>query len=266
MSHLSVKRISAGYGKNNVIENISFDLDDGTLMGIIGANGSGKTTLLKALCGILPHQGSCTLEGTVLEELSAKQLAKLVSYIPQRSGVSIDISALDVVLMGFNSRLGLLEHPTAAMRQAAADALARTGLAGKEQTNYLHLSEGQKQLCILARTLVTQGKLLLLDEPESALDFNFRYRMLEIIRAWVRHDSRLALVALHDPMLALNYCDSLLLLKDGRSLGVIRPGVDSFARMEALLSELYGPVSLTSCTDRSGRKHIIMLNEGGHAP
>ena len=66
MSHLSVKRISAGYGKNNVIENISFDLDDGTLMGIIGANGSGKTTLLKALCGILPHQGNCTLEGTVL--------------------------------------------------------------------------------------------------------------------------------------------------------------------------------------------------------
>ena len=111
MSHLSVKRISAGYGKNNVIENVSFDLDDGTLMGIIGANGSGKTTLLKALCGILPHEGTCALENVDLEHLSAKQMARLVSYIPQRSGISIDISALDVVLMGFNPQLGLWRIP-----------------------------------------------------------------------------------------------------------------------------------------------------------
>ena len=117
MSLFSANSISAGYGKHNVIENVSFDLDAGTLMGIVGANGSGKTTLLKSLCGILPHQGNCVLSDTVLEELPPKQLAKLVSYIPQRSGISSDISALDVVLMGFNPRLGLLEHPNKTMKE-----------------------------------------------------------------------------------------------------------------------------------------------------
>ena len=261
MSHLSVKRISAGYGKNNVIENISFDLDDGTLMGIIGANGSGKTTLLKALCGILPHQGSCTLEGTVLEELSAKQLAKLVSYIPQRSGISIDISALDVVLMGFNPHLKLLEQPGSAMRERAIAALAQVGLSEKAHENYLHLSEGQKQLCILARTLVSDSKLLLLDEPESALDFHYRYRMLDLLRLWVNENSTAAVASLHDPSLALNYCDHLLLLSRGTVAGMLSPKTDSPAAMERQLSELYGPVSLQPLTTRSGQSRLVMLRE-----
>ena len=261
MSHLSVKRISAGYGKNNVIANISFDLDDGTLMGIIGANGSGKTTLLKALCGILPHQGSCTLEGTVLEELSAKQLAKLVSYIPQRSGISIDISALDVVLMGFNPKLGLLEHPTRKMKDTAMQALEQVGLAGKEETNYLHLSEGQKQLCILARTLVSDSKLLLLDEPESALDFRFRHQMLSLLHSWVAARERSAIVTLHDPALALNFCDKLLLLSDGGVLDIIAPKSDSLDKMEQVLRKVYGPISLQRCHNRKGEAQIIMLRE-----
>ena len=92
MSYLCVKGITAGYGRQNIIENDSFTLEAGCLLGIIGANGSGKTTLLKALCGILPHRGTCALEDEVLENLSPRQTAKLVSYIPQRSGISIDIS------------------------------------------------------------------------------------------------------------------------------------------------------------------------------
>ena len=111
MSTLTVHGVTAGYGRQPVINNISFQLEEGRLLGVIGANGSGKTTLLKALCGILPHEGSCTLNGATLERLSPRQIARLISYIPQRSGVSIDISVLDVVLMGFNPQLSLLEHP-----------------------------------------------------------------------------------------------------------------------------------------------------------
>ena len=262
MSSFDVKNLSAGYGGRRVIDGLSFSLEGGRLMGILGANGSGKTTLIRSICGILRHEGECTLEGVRLEGLSPRELARRCSYIPQRSGISIDISALDVVLMGFNPQLHLLEHPTEAMKKQALSALEQAGIGDLADRNYMHLSEGQKQLCILARTLVTQGRLLLLDEPESALDFHFRYRMLEIIREWVRRDSRYALVALHDPMLALNYCDELLLLRDGRSIGVLRPGSDPFDRMEALLCQIYGSVSLTSCTDRTGRKHVIMLNEG----
>lgn len=261
MSYLSVDGITAGYGKQNIIENISFQLEDGMLMGIIGANGSGKTTLLKALCGIVPHQGTCTLDQTVLEELSARQIAKIIRYIPQRSGVSIDISLLDVVLMGFNPQLGLLEYPTKQMRESASKALIQVGLAGKEETNYLHLSEGQKQLCILARTLVSDSKLLLLDEPESALDFRFRYQMLSLLRRWVVSQNRSAVVTLHDPSLALNFCDRLMLLAENGVLCVIEPKTDPLDKMEQMLSMVYGGISLQRCQNRRGESQIVILRE-----
>ena len=261
MSYLCVKDITAGYGRQNIIENISFTLEAGCLLGIIGANGSGKTTLLKALCGILPHRGTCALEDTVLENLSARQLAQLVSYIPQRSGISIDISALDVVLMGFNPRLGLLEHPSKAMRDDAIRALAQVGLAGKEETNYLHLSEGLKQLCILARTLVSHSKLLLLDEPESALDFRFRHQMLALLRSWVTAENSSAIVTLHDPALALNFCDKLLLLSEGGILDILEPKTDSLEKMEQQLSRIYGPISLHRCLNRKNEPQILMVRE-----
>jgi len=262
MSFFSAEQISAGYGRQNVVENISFQMEAGCLTGIIGANGSGKTTLLKALCGILPHQGACVLGDIILERQSPRQIARLCSYIPQRSGISIDISAVDVVLMGFNPRLGLLEYPTPAMKEAAVQALERVGLAGKEQTNYLHLSEGQKQLCILARTLISDSRLLLLDEPESALDFRFRYQMLSLLRDWVGSGERSAIVTLHDPCLALDCCDKLLLLAEGGVLGIIEPKKDSLAHMEQMLSAIYGSVSLQRCLSRSGESHLVMLREG----
>ena len=261
MSYLSVNQITAGYGKHNIIEKISFQIETGSLTGIIGANGSGKTTLLKAMCGILPHQGTCTLHEMTLEELTPRQIAKMVSYIPQKSGISIDISALDVVLMGFNPHLGLLNYPTEAMKKAALETLEKVGLSGKENTNYLHLSEGQKQLCILARTLVSDSRLLLLDEPESALDFRFRYQMLSLLKDWISSGNRSAVIALHDPALALNFCDKLLLLSDGVIADIAKPQKDSLEKMEIMLSAIYGNISLQRCCSRSGRSQIVMLKE-----
>lgn len=261
MTFFSAKNITAGYGSKIVTSDLSFDLDTGCVLGILGANGSGKTTLLKSLCGILPHKGTCTLQGTVLEDLSSRQLAGLCSYIPQRSGIAIDISVQDVVLMGFNPHLGILQHPDSTMKEKALQMLKQTGLDGKEDMNYLHLSEGQKQMCILARTLVSDGKLLLLDEPESALDFQYRYQMLKLICKWVKEEERGALVTLHDPALALNCCDRLLLLADGQVLDTICPACDELEKMENLLSKIYGPVSLQRCRGRNGREQLIMIRE-----
>lgn len=261
MSFFCVDSVTAGYGQSNVIENLSFSMEKGTLVGILGANGSGKTTLLKSICGILSHSGTCSLEDAVLENLSARQIARSISYIPQRSGITIDISTLDVVLMGFNPHLGLLEHPTQAMVEAAQKALEQVGLGGKAQSNYLHLSEGQKQLCILARTLVSGCKLLLLDEPESALDFRFRHLMLDMLRSWITKNQTSALVTLHDPMLALNYCDKLLLLADGVLIGQLLPRSHSLQEMETLLAQVYGSVSLQLFKNQSGKNIFVMLKE-----
>ena len=261
MSFFSANEICAGYPGKTILRNISFTVEKGCLTGILGANGSGKTTLLKALCGILPHCGTCTLAGTALEGLSERQLARLCSYIPQRSGICIDISALDVVLMGFNPRLGLLEHPNSAMRASARQAMKQVGLSSMEDENFQHLSEGQKQLCILARTLVTDSRLLLLDEPESALDFRLRYGMLAQLRSWVQEGDRYGIVTLHDPSLALNDCDELLLLSGGELVGRIRPKTDPLHQMEQLLEKIYGPVSLVRCRKQSGEEQLVMLKE-----
>ena len=248
MDFFTVEDLTAGYGKKEIIDHLSFSVDSGCLAGVLGANGSGKTTLLKAICGILPHTGSCILEGTTLEKLNPRQLSQRCSYIPQRSGISIDISVLDVVLMGFNPWLGLLERPTASMEQKGRKALALAGLEGKEQQNYQTLSEGQKQLCIFARALCCE-------------DFRFRYQMLERLRRWLSEDARAAIVTLHDPSLALNYCHRLLLLSEGKILGTLSPGTDSLPRMEELLEQIYGQISLARLPARSGREHLVMLRE-----
>lgn len=261
MTFFSVNNLSVSYGKQNILSHLSFEIASSSTIGILGANGSGKTTLLKSICGILPHDGSCVLEGTTLETQKPGQLARLCSYIPQRSGISIDISVLDTVLMGFHPYLGFLEHPSSEMKKHALEMINLVGLCGKEYKNYLHLSEGQKQLCILARTLVTNSRLLLLDEPESALDFHFRYQMLALIRKWNKDTGSTALISLHDPMLALNTCDKLLLLSDGHIASIITPSRDELSVMEEKLNLLYGDISLHHCTDKTGKRQIIMLKE-----
>ena len=258
MSILEVRQLTAGYGGKEVLQGVSFSLMPGELVGILGENGSGKTTLLKSICGIVPHGGSCLVGGMDSRSLSPRALARQVSYIPQQSGISIDLSALDVVLMGFNPRLGLLEYPSEDMKQQARRALREVGLAGREEENYQTLSQGQRQLCMLARTLVSQARLLLLDEPESALDFGGRYRMLGQLRRCLGEHCG-ALVTLHDPQLALNCCDRLLLLGGGKLLGEICPKQDSLESMEEKLIGLYGGLTLIRAENRQGLRQLVLL-------
>ena len=259
MSFFELHDLTVGYGKTDVIRGLSLSLEKGTLNGILGANGCGKTTALKAICGILPHGGQSLLGGVCLESLSPRQMARLCSYIPQRSGITISMSALDVVLMGFNPSLGLLQHPNEDMKRRAAKALAKVGLEERLNDDYLTLSEGQKQLCILARMLVSDAKLLLLDEPESALDFRLRYRMLTALQDRIAQTGGAALVTLHDGALALNHCDRLFLIADGTLHGILSPKTDPIETMETQLSEIFGEITLTRCRDRSGREHLVMM-------
>lgn len=242
MSFFKAESLHVGYKHRTVIRDGSFSLPRGCIAGVLGANGSGKSTLIRAICGILPHGGSCTLGGVSLETLSAREISRLCGYIPQRSGILIDIPVIDVVLMGFHASLGLFSTPTAAMRDAASASLAAVGLGGMEEHNYQNLSEGQKQLCIFARTLVYERQLLLLDEPESALDYAMRYRMMAHLRQYIDRTQGCALMALHDPVLALNSCDRLLFLSDGVIAGTVSPSDDDPAEITRHLQTVYGQV------------------------
>ncbi len=261
MSFFAVNNLSAGYNGRNILNNISFQTENGSIVGVLGTNGSGKTTLLKAICSIINHTGSCILENKDISSLKPKKLASICAYIPQRSGIDIDISLLDVVCMGFNSRIGIFQQPTSEMKKQALNALNKVGLSQRADENYRSLSEGQKQLCIVARTLVSNARLFLLDEPESALDINYRYKIMALFGTMVKEQNSCVITALHDPNLALQWCDRLILLKNGEISDIIEPKKDCIIKMEKALSNLYGAVALTVCKDHLGNEHYVLLNQ-----
>ena len=257
---LCVQDLTVRYGTAAVLQGVSFSVPvPGQLIGLLGVNGSGKTTLLKAAAGLLPHTGQCLLDGVPLESLSTRRLAQTVSYIPQQSGISVSLSAREVVLMGFNPRLGVLQSPTAAMRAAADEALRTVGLADKAGQDYLTLSGGEKQLCILARTIAEDAPLLLLDEPDSALDLANRSRMTALLAQLVHTGGKTALVCLHDPALALDSCDILVVLQGGGVAAVLYPRTDPPAVLQATLAAVYGPLELLPVTDCRGRRRLALL-------
>ncbi len=258
---LKIENLRCGYGRRRILEGVSFCAESGGLTGLLGANGCGKTTLLKAICGLIPYTGSCLCGGQDLKILSGRERARRISYIPQRSGVRISLPALEVVLMGFNPVLGTLQNPSQAQRARALDALEAVGMASCASMDYQTLSEGQKQLCILARAIVEDAPLLLLDEPESALDFHHRHHIMRLLREITSHGDKAGLVTLHDPALALEYCSRLVLLKDGVCTDILAPASDNLSRMEEALSKLYGPVRLAALEDNGHRRLALLPRE-----
>lgn len=261
MSLVSIKNITTGYGKKNILDNISYDINEGELVGILGANGCGKSTFVKAICNLLPHEGAVDIGENVIEDLKQKDISRLISYIPQHSGISIDISVLDVVMMGFNPKLNLFEYPSKEMKEQAINVLDRVGLSDMIHTNYMHLSEGQKQLVILSRALLNEGTLFVIDELESALDFGIRYHAMKLVRSWINEDSRAGIAIMHDIMLALNTCDKLLLIKDKKIAGIIDIKSDTIEEMEEKLSKIYEDICLTKVKGKSGKEKFVMIHD-----
>ena len=260
--YFEVQRISAGYGEKEIIHDISFEIEPHTLTALIGPNGCGKTTLLKSIVNLLDYQGKCLLHGENLSELSVRKLARKISYIPQRSGLHVSMSVLDVVLMGFNPVLKLLERPNKKQRQRAKDAIISVGLSAYMNKDYLTLSEGQKQLVLLARTMIEDTDLLILDEPDSALDFQNRYKILNILKQMTDNEEKAGILCVHDPAIALEFCQQIVVMKDGKIIDIIHPQTDSLERMEGTLRKIYGNVMLNKCTDRNGSTHVVLLWEG----
>lgn len=199
------------------------------------------------------------MDGVPLESLSTRCLAQTVSYIPQQSGISVSMSAREVVLMGCNPRLGVLQSPTAAMCAAAEEALRTVSLADKAEQDYLTLSGGERQLCILARTFVEDAPLLLLDEPDSALDLANRSHMAALLAEFVHASGKTALICLHDPMLMLDWCDTLIVLQNGQVGAMLYPRTDPVEALQSALAAVYGPLELVPVTDRTGRVRLALL-------
>lgn len=241
---LEVSQFSCGYFKKEIIKDVSFKVYESELVGIIGLNGSGKSTLIKGLCMVLKSSGKVSCCNKNLFEMSAKKRARYIGYISQRPTISSPLSVLEVVLMGLNPYLNLLQYPSKAQKQHAKEILESLGLKNVIFKNFLELSEGQRQLVLLARIILQNSKLMLLDEPDSALDFNNRHSMLSMIKNLVKLQNKAALYCMHDVNFALGYCDRIILIKEGRIVSDFKCLSISLEDLKKELSKIYGGIDV----------------------
>lgn len=215
-SRLCIRALHAGYGGQAVLRGASLALEAGEIAALLGLNGSGKSTLLRASLGLTPCTGgSVTVDGEDLLRASPRRRAQLCAYIPQRSRMDEGVTALETVLMGANARTPLLGGYSASQRRRALACLARLGGEGWAERTMGSLSQGQRQLVLLARAMMQEPGVLVLDEPDSALDLPNRRGMMACVRA-MADGGCAALIAMHDASLALNACDRVLILHGGR--------------------------------------------------
>ncbi len=243
MSLLEVKNLSFGYGKKEVLKNISFTLEKGTMCALLGANATGKTTLIKSICALLSYDGGCLVDGMEIKNLSAKKAAELISYIPQRSSLNLPLTVREVVMMGHSSRLSIFENTSQEQEREALNQLQAVGMEQSENENFLALSEGQKQLVILARALVQNAPLMIFDEPDSALDFQNKHLIMNVIKR-VLSSEKAALISFHDANFALRYCTRALLIKDGELSCDLDLSIVSRAEIQAEFSKIYGEIEI----------------------
>ena len=241
---LRVEQLASGYGGRDVIGEITFSLRGGELCALLGGNGAGKTTLLKAVCTLLPSRGELRLGDQPLRDMDRRERARHIGYLAQGGRMGLSLETLDVVLMGLNPVLGLLEAPNQAHRRRAMEVLEWAGIAHLSNTPFQNLSAGQKQLVLFARTLVCDPELLVLDEPDSALDLQNRGRMFGLLGKYLRSGERAVLLCSHDVNAALGHAHRLLLMKGGTLAYDLSMADVSREELERALEDVYGPVEV----------------------
>jgi iron complex transport system ATP-binding protein len=217
-SMLQVKGLSCGYGKRVVLHGVSFGIERGEFVGIIGPNGSGKTTLLRAINGFLrPFQGTIALEGREIRHMDRRELAQRVAVVTQSPQTAPPFSVEEMVLLGripHWGRFQLLE--TAKDVGKGERAMHLAGIAHARDRQMGELSGGEQQLALVARALAQEPRLLLLDEPTAHLDIGHQSQIMDLLRQLNREQSLSIAVVLHDLALASLYCQRLILLHEGR--------------------------------------------------
>ena len=177
-----VKDISFSYGREEIFTNISFSIDKGDVLCILGPNGTGKTTLIKCLNGLQDiESGDILINGKNIKKLSFKEISRHIGYIPQSHVPSFPFKVFDVVLMGRAPYLNLTDSPKKEDVEIASNALNVLGIEYLKDKEYTNLSGGERQLVFLARVLCQKPDILILDEPTSHLDFGNQIKLLEII-------------------------------------------------------------------------------------
>ena len=210
---IQVENLSFSYGSHSILRNVSFFLEQGECVAVLGNNGAGKSTLISCISRLRrPSSGSVLIDGVPVSQMTRNELAQQVSYVAQKNELA-HTTVFDAVLLGRKPHMKW--GPSDVDYDVAEHALRAVGMEDC-RLRYMHqLSGGEQQKVMLARAIAQEPKLMLLDEPTSSLDPRNQYESMELIRHCA-HDHHIAvLVVIHDLNLALRFCDRFLFLKDG---------------------------------------------------
>jgi len=216
VTRLAASGVCAVAGGRAILDDVTLEIAAGELVAVLGANGSGKTTLLRVLAGLRrPEGGTVALDGEPLAGLGRREIARRLAIVPQFPSVELGFTALEVVLMGRAPHargLGLARSADLTVARRAMDELEVAHLAGRPLDT---LSGGERQRVVLARALAQQGRLLLLDEPTTALDLGRQQDVLDLVEEQRAERGLTVLATLHDLTLAGRYGERVALLAEG---------------------------------------------------
>ena len=229
---LKVTELAVRLGGRLLIDGLNIDVAPGRFVGLVGPNGSGKSSLLKAIYRVLrPERGEVTIGGVPAASMGAKSFARMLAVVAQEAPVDIELSVVDMVMLGRIPHQRMLSGASTVDRAAAADALAVVGAVELADRAWPTLSGGEKQRVLLARALAQNGQVLVLDEPTNHLDVRHQFELLRLVRSL----SVTTLAALHDFNLAAEFCDEVVVLQEGAVVAAGRPA-------DVLVDEVIHPV------------------------
>lgn len=228
---LHINSVSFLHAGRLIIDGIDCTVQSGSLTALIGPNGAGKSTLLHLIAAAhSPTSGVISFAGTDVRSIRRRDRARHAALVEQQAGTDLDLSVLDVVLLGRTPHLPFLSGPGRHDEDVALDALARVEASHFVARRFHELSGGERQRVLLAKAIAQDPALLLLDEPTNHLDIHAQLHTLSLTRA-LTVDGMAVLAALHDLNLAARYADQVVVIDRGRVVASGRPS-------ETLTSEL----------------------------
>lgn len=255
---IALKDIQFHYDPDKtILNNLSFSIDKGSITAILGPNGTGKTTLLHTILGLLaPQAGEIWIDGKNLHAYKRDELSQVIALVPQSEVVPFNFSVIEYVLLGRTPQLGFLDMPTQADVELVEETLSLLELDHLKMRPVTELSGGEQQMVVLARALVQQPKVLLLDEPTSHLDLSNKGRLLNILQVLAQRGVTIVF-STHDPDAAAMIADHVILLKSG---AVLDAGKILSVLTSEKLTETYGTKVKVLTID--GRLVTMLIN--GH--
>ena len=254
---IQVRDVEFSYGKQEVLKGISFCMEKGEFVCVLGANGCGKTTLLKSILAFLtPQHGQVLLYGKDIHQMDERERARKIAYIPQYHTPPFPFTVRDVVLMGRTPHLSRICRPTEKDCRIADESMERLGIAHYANKSYTALSGGQRQMVVIARALAQQPDLLIMDEPTASLDFGNQYLVLAQVKKLAREGMGVLLVT-HNPDHAFYCADRIIAMEDGKILSM---GDAGKVINEAVMKAVYHmPVKVRSVSLGEGLDATICI-------